>query len=89
MTSFYTAINGQNLIEITKSLHPDLSKQIDPNGTNIVVHNLLHNDETIRAFILVKLKNSPQPMDIILDIPVDKYISNTFRIMNNESAPQH
>ena len=77
-----TAIRTGALYGFNRQANPDFLKQIDPEGFNVVSVILpYHNgrDQQTphhRCSILVKVKNTDEPVDLIIDIAESEY--NTF-----------
>ena len=54
-----------------------LHEHVDPDGTHVLNMHMLHNDNEMRTWWLVKAKNSMTPTDLWLDVDLDVFEKNT------------
>ena len=50
-----------------------LAEKIDPEGVNVVIMSLLHNDVDIRAIMYLKLLGMNEPQEANIDFPINTY----------------
>ena len=85
----HSVIYGADLIPYLKKIGlKKVASNLDPEGANIVVMSLLHNDVEIRTFMYLKLKDRNDPFEMQIEFPIDLYNQITHKVyMENGSAP--
>lgn len=74
MGSVNTIIYGANLKTALSKINPALSERIDPSGLNVVAYSTLYNeDKNIQAYVLIKVLDSAEPFETLLDFPISVY----------------
>lgn len=73
MQDFHTVIYGKDLKSYLSSQKDPLAEKIDPEGVNVVIMSLLHNDVDIRAVMYLKLLGMNEPQEANIDFPINTY----------------
>jgi len=50
-----------------------LGPAIDPDGTHVIAWSMIHNDDHLRTYILLKMKGQDEPVNGFLDMTFEDY----------------
>lgn len=63
-------------MHFNRQLAPAVAAQLDPDGKHVLSQSMLHNDVNIRcACCLLKMKDSDEPLEAILDFTFHDFYS--------------
>jgi hypothetical protein len=86
----YTIINGNDLASFMKKYNPDFAPKIDPHGLNVVYFSMIHNDDSIRAAMLIKTIGETKPTEATIDFPLSVWGKITHKIWDEgANAPSN
>lgn len=90
MTGYYNVIHNSDLAAYLRSQKQfSLAGRLDPAGVSVVELSMLHNDEEIRAIMMLKLSGSDEPVEAKIDFPFSTYRQITQRLILDESKTPH
>jgi hypothetical protein len=86
----YTIIKGRDLIPFMAKYNPDFSPKIDPAGINVVYLSMIHNDQAVRAAMLIKTLGETKPTEATIDFPLNIWGKITHQIWDEgANAPSN
>jgi hypothetical protein len=80
----YVALNSYTLLDLNRaaisskynrSLSTKFIENIDPDGVHIITFTFIHNDDHVRAMLMIKVKGRIEPVHATLDMSIKNYMS--------------